>query len=238
MNFIRKITEGKIDAWVKKQFLRYGRGTYEKKAVVQISRTSSGATIHTSFEFAGELAYLLADSVQGKTAVTGGIITTQKISDEVDFEFAGQKQFAGVKTFLIDTPLTKAQIKGLYEKFPFTLIFLSFSTDAGQIKTKVKNPKSTKPSSKGSAEEEEVKADFCTFKTKDAKLIEDLTFDIKETFQKVSISHTFEINDLEIPKQYEKDFAGARLHAIRKGKLIREITLDGRKLVKNYKLEA
>lgn len=235
MNFIKKIAEHKSDEWVKKQFTRYGHGTYEGKAVVQITK-GSAYKINTSFEFAGELAYQLANTISGKTHVTGGMITTQKITNEAGFEFAGMKQFAGVKTYLIDIDLTKQQIHYVFEKFPTTLIFLSFKTDAGEIKTKVKNPKSTKHGNKET--KEEPKADFCTFKTKDKSIIDDFTFDIKKDFTKLSIVHTFVIEDMSIPDQYKNDFIAARLHAIRKGKLIREISLDGEKSVKEYKLEA
>ncbi len=235
MNFIRKITEGKSDEWVKRQFTRYGMGIYEQKAVLQISKGKKGASISTSFEFAPDFAYALADSVKIKTHVTGGIITTQKLNEaDAGFPFAGMKQFAGVKTFLIDTDLTKAQIQGVFGKYPSALILLSFKTDAGELKTKVKNPKSAKPGNKES--EELPKADFCRFKTTDMKIVEDMAFDVPKDFTKVFIFHTFDIQDLDIPKEYEKDFALARLHAIRKGKLIREIHLGEKKIVKEYSL--
>ena len=67
-------------------------------------------------------------------------------------------------------------------------------------------------------------------------IVEDFAFDVPKGFTKVLIAHSFDITDLEIPKEYEKDFVTARLHAIRRGKLIREIHLDGKKLVKEYKL--
>ncbi len=234
MNFIRKITEGKSDEWAKRQLTRYGKGNYEQKAVLQISKGKNKAGISSSFEFAPDFAYALAESIKGKVHVTGGIITKQKLDEkEVGIPFAGMKQFAGVKTFLIDTDLTKEQIQGVFGKYPSALILLSFKTEIGELKTKVKNPKS---GNKGD-EKELPKADFCKFKTTDMKIIEDLTFDVPKDFKKVLISHTFTITDLEIPKQYEKDFVLARSHAIRKGTLIREIHLGDKKIVKEYTLK-
>lgn len=235
MNFIRKIIEKKIDIWVKKQFTRYGKGTYENKAVVQITKGKSSTKIQTSFEFAGELAYALAESIDGKTRVTGGIITTQDVRKETSVPIADIKQFAGVKTFLIDTDLTKVQVQDLFDTFPHTLIFLSFKTDKGELKTKVKNPKSSKPGTKEN--DEEPKADFCTFRTSDEKLVKDFAFDVEGDFKEAFFKHTFVITDLAVPKEYEKDFAQARFHAVRKGKLIRERTVDGTKTVKEYSLE-
>ena len=235
MNFIRKISEKKTDSFVKRQFTRYGKGVYENKAVMQVTKGSQ-YSINTSFEFAGEFAYELAETISGKTHVTGGIITTQKdISKEIDFELAGMKQFAGVRTFLIDTDMSRNQIQGLFEKFPSGLILLTFSTDKGTLKTKVKNPKSSKSGDKDT--EEEPKADFCSFKTKDDKYVKDLLFDVNKDYKKVFVKHIFEIEDLEIPKEYLNDFAKARLHAIRKGKLIRQISIDGEQVRKEYKLE-
>jgi hypothetical protein len=233
MNFIRKIAEKKTDSFVKRQFTRYGKGAYENKAILQVTK-GSAYSINTSFEFAGEFAYMLAETILGKTHVTGGIITTQKELD-VDFELAGMKQFAGVRTFLIDTDMNKNQIQSLFDKFPSALILLSFSTDKGTLKTKVKNPKSAKPSNKD--EEEEPKADFCSLKIKDESYVKDLLFDVNKDYKKVFIKHTFYIEDLEIPKEYMNDFAKARLFAIRKGKLIRQISIDGEQVKKEYKLE-
>ena len=237
MNFIRKIAEGKSDEWVKRQFTRYGMGTYEQKALLHITKGKKGVSIASSFEFAADFAYTLAESVKGKVHVTGGIITTQKLTEAVaGFSFAGMKQFAGVKTFLIDTNLTKVQIQEMFSKYPSALVLLSFKTDIGELKTKVKTPKSAKSGNKAK-NEELPKADFCSFKTSDIKTIEDYTFDVAKDFTKVFITHSLHITSLEIPKHYEKDFALARLYAVRKGKLIREIHLDGKKLVKEYKLE-
>jgi hypothetical protein len=233
MNFIRKIVEKKQDHWVHKQFTRYGMGSYEYKALLEVKKGKKRTTIKTGFEFAGEFAYRLAESIQGKTHVKGGLIIKKDIKDLIDFELAGLKQFAGVKTHLIDTELSKEQVQGLFEKFPDTLILLSFKTDLGELKTKVKAPKPPKKK-----KEEEPKADFCSLKTTDEELIKDLTFDVDQEFAKVRIVHTLEITDLEIPKEYENDPAQARINAIRKGTLIREITVEDNKVVKKYPLEA
>jgi hypothetical protein len=60
---------------------------------------------------------------------------------------------------------------------------------------------------------------------------------VNKDYKKVFIKHTFDIEDLEIPKEYMNDFAKARLFAIRKGKLIRQISIDGEQVKKEYKLE-
>ena len=69
------------------------------------------------------------------------------------------------------------------------------------------------------------------------KIVKDLAFDVNKDYKRVFIKHTFEINDLEIPKEYLNDFVKARLYAIRKGKLIRQVNIDGEQVKKEYILE-
>ena len=52
MNFIRKIIEGKVDEATHRQFTRYGKGIYENKALIDITKTKNKVRIKTSFEFA------------------------------------------------------------------------------------------------------------------------------------------------------------------------------------------
>ena len=68
-------------------------------------------------------------------------------------------------------------------------------------------------------------------------IVKDLAFDVNKDYKRVFIKHTFEINDLEIPKEYLNDFVKARLYAIRKGKLIRQVNIDGEQVKKEYDLE-
>ena len=58
-----------------------------------------------------------------------------------------------------------------------------------------------------------------------------------ENFKKVEIKHTFDITEIIIPKD-EKDFAKMREMAKRKGKIIRELDIDGKKLKKEMNFEA
>tara|TARA_Y100000310_G_C20509838_1_gene728265 strand:- start:27 stop:728 length:702 start_codon:yes stop_codon:yes gene_type:complete len=233
MNFIHKIAERKTDALVKKQFTRYSRGDYEKRALIEIRIGKKNSTIKTGFEFAGELAYELSKSVEGEVQVTGGIITTRKLEDELPVPIASMTQFAGVKKYLLDCSMTKEVIQELYNTFPTTLIFLSFETKEGKIKTKVKNP--PKP---GKGKKKEAKADFCLFKTTNMETVKDFAFDVPEGFSKAVIAHTFSITDLEIPEDCKNDFARARKEAIRKGSIVRTMIVDEKEIVKEYPFEA
>jgi hypothetical protein len=45
--------------------------------------------------------------------------------------------------------------------------------------------------------------------------------------KKITIAHTFTITDIEIPNEYKNNFELARVHAKRKGKIKRILTIDG-----------
>jgi hypothetical protein len=232
MNFIRKIAEKKVDDWTHNQFIRYGRGNYAFKAMLNVTKSSKHTKVKTGFEFAGEFAYKLADSIEGTTRVTGGMITKLKAEElGLGFEIAETKQFAGVKTHKIDCDLTKDQVKGIFDKYPTTLILLSFKTDKGELKSLVKSPRPPKGPKK-----EDPKPKFCTLKITDEKWVKDLLFDVKREGKKISIKHTFNIDEVEVPKEFLKDHVMARMKAIRKGKLIREITIGEDTVVNEYDL--
>ena len=77
MNFIHKLFQDLPDDETHRQFKRYGKGDYENKALIDITRSKKDVKIKTSFEFAEEFAKILANDLKGKTRVTGVIITTK-----------------------------------------------------------------------------------------------------------------------------------------------------------------
>ena len=190
--------------------------------------------IKTSSEFTNELVGFLANTIEEKTQVKGIIFSTRNLTEESTIEFQDIKNAMGVKKHIIDQELTKEQILETVEKFPYASINLSFKTDKGELKVKEKAPKSGK-SGKG---DKAPKADYCVFTTEDRVILEDYAFDIKKPFKKAFISHTLIINDIVIPEEYLNDFAQARLNGIRKGKLIRKITIEDKEETKEKEFEA
>jgi hypothetical protein len=176
----------------------------------------------------------LAGTIKDKTLVSGGIITKKDIRPELDFE-VGMKQFAGVKTFLINNELSKEQLNNLFMKFPDALFLLSFSTDYGTLKTKVKSPKSAKP---GKGDNEDIKADFCVFTTDDVNFVKEFAFDIDSNFKYLKIKHIFNITELVVDEKDKNDPAMARINAKRKGKLERYLDIDGKQVKKEINFSA
>ena len=233
MNFIKKLYENKLDETVHKQFKRFSKGTFENRALVYLNKSRNSVKIKTSFEFAEDFIRYLGNTIKDKTKVTGGIMTVKDIRNELDFEVQ-MKQFAGVKTFLIDNEMSKELLFNLFSKFPDALFLLSFSTEHGTLKCKVKSPKSGKPSKK----DEEVKADFCIFTTDDLNLVKEFAFDVNGDFKTLFIKHTFVINDLVIDEKDRANPLLSRINAKRKGKIERFLNIDGKETKKEFNFVA
>lgn len=228
--FIEKIFNGEHDKLVHARFQKYSKGIYEQKALVEAKESKGKYSINTTNEYTNELVRALAEELQNKTShVSGKIITTKDLRDELEFE--SMTQFAGVKMYILNKELSGNQIIELLDKFPTAFFALSLKTETSELKTKPKSPKSPK----AGAGEEKQKVDFCKIKTTNKELANSLLFG--GTGKKISISHTFEINEIEIPKGIT-DIAEMREAGIRKGKIIRKILIDDKETIIEHALRA
>ncbi|HLC58548.1 MAG TPA: hypothetical protein VJI68_01690 [Candidatus Nanoarchaeia archaeon] len=235
MNFIKSIIDGKANDEAHRQFKRFSKGEFNNRAVVDITIQSSAVKIKTTFEYAHDFIRHLVETIKDTTNVTGGIITISKeLQNYSGIKIESMKQFAGVRTYNINAELSKENILKAMKDFPDALFCLSFSTEEGSLKTKVKSPKAAKPGK----DDEGVKADYCVFTTKNKNIIKEFAFDVKEDFKKFRADHDFFITELVVPDQYKNDFAMARIHAKRKGKIIRKLNVDGKESSKEFDFEA
>ena len=224
MNFIKKIFDNKIDNSVRLQFQKFSRGEFRNRALIEAKKSKSGYKIKTSAEFSNELVKTMAEKLGGrKTNVTGAIISTSDLKNEIKFKEI--KQFQGVKKYLIDNEMSGKEILELLEKFPKTFFALSFSVGEDVLKIKAKAPKSGKPGK----ENEEIKVDFCSLKTSDAEIGKTFVFE-KPDFNNALIKHIFLIEKIEIPEELKnsKDFSMVREKSKRVGKIIRIANIDGK----------
>lgn len=228
MNFIKKIFRGEggqgSDASVHLQFQKFSRGEFRNRALISARKSGKKYTINTSAEFANELVRSVAEKLgSAKSRVTGAIVSTSDLKAEL--EFKDIKQFQGVKRYLIDKEMSGSEILSLLERFPKTFFALSFETPDGETKLKVKPkaPKSGKPG-KG---DEAPKADFCKLTTTDQNLGSEFVFET-DGFKKANIVHHFFIEEIVIPSELknEEDFRKVREGALRKGRILRESTID------------
>ena len=208
------------------------------RAPIKAKAQSGGKyTVWTGSEFANGLVKEVAKKLgSDKTNIKGAIVSTSDLKDDLDFK--NIKQFQGVKRYLIDKEMSGEEILGLLEKFPKTFFALSFSTNKDDTKLKIK-PKAPKSGKPGKGKGEGPKADFCTLKTKDQELVKSFVFE-KPDFKEALLGHTFFIDKLIISEELKKagDFAKMREEAVRKGRIIREGTIDGQDVKKEFEFEA
>lgn len=234
MNFINKIFDNQIDNSVRLQFQKFSRGEFKNRALIEAKKSGYGYKIKTSAEFANELVKTMAEKLgEKKTQVTGAIISTSDLKNEIKYKEI--KQFQGVKKYLIDSEMSGKEILELLNKFPKTFFALSFSVGEDVLKIKPKSPKSGKPGK----EVEEIKIDFCSLKTSDSEIGKNFVFE-KPDFNNALIKHIFLIEKIEIPNELKnsKDFAMVREKSKRVGKIIRIANIDGKEERREMKFGA
>lgn len=218
-NFIKKIFDGKTDNLVHNQFQKFSRGEFKDKAAMVYSKGKDKYTLSTSYEYSNDFARMLAEKLgNNKTTITGVIVSTRDLTGQVNF--AGKKQFAGVKQYILNGEMSGKEIIDLLDKLPTAFFALSFKVGTSELKTKPKAPISGKPSTKADAQP---KADFCKFYTTDKETIRSFVFDnelLDSDVKKAEIKHIFQVKDITVPKG-ESDPVKMRELAIRKGKIIR-----------------
>jgi hypothetical protein len=235
MNFIKKAVEGEIEESVHLQFQKFSKGEFRNRAIIEAKKSGEKYTIKTSAEFANGLVSVMAEKLgEEKTKVTGAIVSTQDLKNDLDFKEV--KQFQGVKRYVLDSEMSGSEILSLLERFPKNFFALSFSVGENILKIKPKAPKSGKPGGKG---EEVPKADFCSLKTTNSEIGKSFIFE-KPEFKTAKINHTFFIDKINIPEELKssEDFALIREKSKRAGRIIRKGEIDEQTIEKEYEFEA
>lgn len=230
---MKKVFSGKTDEEVHSEFIKYSRGTFANRYLIKAKKQKEQWNIKTSSEFTNFFVKACLSKAKEDVHVKGAIICTMNIKEDIPFEIANVKQFMGVKQYVVDGTASPQLILDLIQKQPRAFYALSFSTSGCELKIKAKAPKNAKPSTKGDSEP---KAGFCSLKTNDRAIVEDLFFDVP-AFKEAAIKHTLQIDTIILPKGVN-DPVQMREQSRRKGKIIREITIDGKKERKEKEFEA
>ena len=221
-NFLKKIFYKHIDNSVHEEFMRFGKGKFENKYIIEAKKQKNLWNIKTSSEFANFFVKKCLENANGEIEVKGAIICTFNLKEDIKFNIEKIKQFAGVKQYIINSKIAVSNILDIMNKYPRAFYALSFSTPHNTLKIKAKAPKSGKPGKK----DEAPKADFCALKTSNKEIINELLFDFPE-FNEIKIKHTLIIDSIMLPHGIS-DPVKIREQARKKGKIIREIKIDGR----------
>jgi len=219
---IKKIFSGEMDDEVHSGFLKFGRGEFKDRYIINVKKQASGWSIKTSAEYANFFVRKCLPS--GQVHVKGVIISTFDLSDEADFEIKKISNFQGIRKTEIDSEIEGQKILNLMKKYPGAFFALSFKTPECELKIKAKAPKS----SKSGKNDEETKVDFCSLKTKNPEIVNELLFDVKQGFKEVRVSHIIKIENIIYPADFEKmKPEEVREKSKRKGKVLRKLKVDG-----------
>jgi len=228
--FIHKLCSGKSDELAHLQFEKYSKGLFSNKAVVKGKNSKGKYSFVTTSEYSGEFVRACAHELGNNRAKIEGVIVSTKALP-ANIKHNGISQFMGVKKYSISGEMSGDEIIAMCDSVPRAFIALSFSTSSSELKVKPKAPKSAKPGNS-----DDVKVDFCKLKTTNHEFAKKLFFDVQD-FKEAEAFHDFQINDIEVPKD-EKDPVKMRENAIRKGKIVRKLKVDGTQSTKEYNFSA
>lgn len=225
-NPIKSIAEKKITEEVHNAFTRYSIGEFVKELFI-IKVSGKGIVIKAGFEYLNFLHRFLAANSSGEVEVEGVMESVRSLSPVLaqwKLEAEEKKRFGKTGNKYVFPPqvLSAAAYKELVQEL-FTE-YLLFNAAGTMGRLKVKNHTTPKL---GSPTE-----DFITLKL-DASLLpavcREFLFDLDiKKFSTATLQHTYRIQSIEInEKLLEKDAALARKQALRKGELLRKITIDG-----------
>src|SRR3989344_9294526 len=131
-NTIRKIFSNETDEEIHLDFIKYSRGVFENRYLLEGKKQKDKWSVKTSAEFVNYLVRRCLEKISGKVRVTGAIICTFSLQGKIEFERV--KQFAGVKQHLINTEMEASAILRLMDEFPRAFYALSFSSGDFELK--------------------------------------------------------------------------------------------------------
>ncbi len=220
MNFIKKIFMGKTEDDAHRQFIRFGKGEYNRRALLGLWRTKN-VKIKGSFEYANDFTLFVASL--GEAKFEGNIWSKEEISG-----LSGKKKEGKIIYEVKDMP--SSQVKKIANQVYCFLL----NADGPGLKLRIK-PKLPKPG-KG---EDKIDDKFCQMEIDEKyynQAKEDFFWDLPDC-KKASVEHRFIITDIVMPKG-ETDYAKIREMAKRKGKIIRTANVDGKEMKTEKPFEA
>ena len=138
--FIKKIFQNQIDESVHKQFIRFSKGKYENKAIINIKKGQK-IKITTSFELATDLIIFIT-SLATKFKVQGILLTKNQISG-ID----GKKK-KGFYEYKIEKEISSEELKNFASESYYALFDCLSQDNSIELKTKKKIPKPGKSKTK------------------------------------------------------------------------------------------
>lgn len=225
--FIKKIWENKQDDSVHKQFIRFSKGMYAQRSIINARKTPQGLKISSTFELANDFVDFVS-SLSASLKVSGLVLSKEKL------ELENERKKIGLYEYEIEKTINSQELKKIIEKCYFCLVDCEAQGIMLKIKRKLPRP--------GKGPNAKVNDKFCSLELAnqyETQFNKEFLWDIG-AYKKVRTKHTYEIKEIVMPKDLlkEKDFEKLRILAKRKGKIIRKVIIDGKESVKEREFEA
>ena len=258
MHFLKKIIENpQLDdpsrnhLSVHRHFYRYSRGDFIGPAL-KISKTKAKINLKGSHEYEDLILEIITSSISDPKAnfeIKGKLISGSDIKDlitDLGFNWTLKRSTGQTKNYkaeIIDSTNKIKLLEGIKAFRETSYFLLSFSIDPS---LKVTTKKNIPQPSKKKIDEDEVnkRIQFCTGYVKNNNenireilelTVPDFKSEIPEIWKSIIIFNNYKITDIVIPKDV-KDSRLLRILAIRKGKMIRTINIDGELIEKQYSI--
>lgn len=220
---VKKIFDGIFDDEVHSAFLKFGRGEYENKYLLEGKKQAKNWAIKAGAEYANILVRQCLGKINEPIAIKGIIVSTLDLKDEIEFNIVKVANFQGVRKIVIDTEIEPSKILDLMDKYSKVFFALSFKGDDFILKIKAKTPKNEKKTK----DDEKPVADFCSLKTENKAVVDELFFNIGN-FKNASVNYTINVTDIIYPANMS-DLKPTEIRELskRKGVIKRTVNADG-----------
>jgi hypothetical protein len=221
--FIKKIWKKASDDSAHRQFIRFSKGIFENKAVLNIGRNGK-IKISGTYDCVTDAVAFIA-SLTAKVNVSGLVISRTAIPG-----IHGNEK-KGAISYNFNEELDSKKLLEITKASIYAL--LDCEASGIELKTKKTIPRP------GSRSSDKVNDKFFTASI-DIKfwpqVKEEFLFDLPEG-KKYRLSHKYEISSIILPKG-EKDFEKMRLMAKKKGRMTRTAEIDGKTISQEIDFEA
>lgn len=227
INFMKNIHDNSVDDKTHQKFIRYGIGQFEKEEM-KIT-VGSSIKVYAGFEYLDTMFWMLSEVVKDDVELNGTIVSKKDILSEIK-DFGIEPKNVTGKKYTIKETFSADRFREFVKTFSGYVLLVKVKSKPYALTMKASVPKP------GKLVEKFLSA---TFSKDDYDLIrKELLFDHEADFKQASIRHLYEITNIDIPEEYEDDPAKARLHAVRKGKVIRKMVIDGEERINEFPLAA
>ncbi len=227
--FIKKIANNKVDELCHRQFIRFGKGKYENRALLNVTISAGKIKVHGSFETLNDIIAFLSSLTE--LNVSGKILFKKNddvsILQRIGLTTANQKTSTVIE---VETQGKLEKNKGIELQHGCYFMLLDVDSPGILLKCKKKLPKPSAKSTKTTNDK------FFSLELTNAKAIkaflQEFLFDVDTANKKkINITHNYIINDIILPKT-ASNAEEMRQKAKRKGVIERVVKADGTTTIK------